>query len=362
MTGNYSRAGVAPELVVGPSTASPERSRSILVAPDSFKGTFTAERVAAAIGAGVGDAGWSCDLCPVADGGEGTASALLHAGGGRVLSFPTTDPLGRPIYGSVALLGNGAVAVVEAASASGLSLLSDSERDVMQSSTEGTGLLIVAAVELGARHVLVAAGGSATVDYGRGALAAISSSGGLRGASLTVLCDVDTTWEDCARIFGPQKGARPEQVRELQRLAAPEAARLPRNPLGVPMSGAAGGLAGALWAALDAELTAGAAHVLSAVQFDHRLARATATITGEGCVDSQSAMGKIVGEIGRRASATTVPAHAIAGSVGLRRHESIAGIASVTVATTLAEIRLAARRLGLELRGAQGCVLDGAHR
>jgi glycerate kinase len=331
------------------SARSPAAKRIILVAPDSFKGTFTADQVAAAIEAGANETGWACDLCPVADGGEGTASALLRADGGSLLSVPTTDPLGRPIRGSVALLGSGRVAVVEVASASGLSLVAEQERDVMRGSTWGTGLLINAAVDNQARNILVAAGGSATVDYGRGALAAIRSRGGLRGASLTVLCDVDTPWEKCARIFGPQKGADKQQIRELERSAAADAGSLPRDPRGVPMSGAAGGLAGGLWAGLDAHLVPGAAHVLEAVHFDERLVRAGAVITGEGRIDAQSAMGKIVGEIGRRAVAAGVPAYVIAGTVGLSRDESIAGIVSVRAATTLEQISAAAAELAVEL-------------
>ena len=161
-----------------------------LVAPDSFKGTFTAEQVAEAIGAGLRSAGAEADLLPAADGGEGTLDALLASLGGESRSAPAHDPLGRPIEANYGVLEDGRTAVVEVAAASGLSLVAEGERDPEAASTAGTGELIVAAAETGARRVLVAAGGSATTDGGAGAIDAIEAAGGLGKAKLEVLCDV----------------------------------------------------------------------------------------------------------------------------------------------------------------------------
>jgi len=179
------------------------RRPHVFVAPDSFKGTFTADEVAAAMSRGLAAAGCVPDACPLADGGEGTADALLRGHGGRKLAAGAHDPLGRPVSAALALLGDGDTAVVEAAAASGLPLMAAHERDAEAASSFGTGELIAAAVAAGARHVLVAAGGSATTDGGAGALEAIDAGGGLRGARLSVLCDVRTPWEQAPARFGP---------------------------------------------------------------------------------------------------------------------------------------------------------------
>ena len=144
-----------------------------LVAPDSFKGTFEAAEVAEAIAAGIEAAGGEADRCPVADGGEGTMAVLLEALGGELRTAQVHDPLRRPIEASFALLGDGETAIVEIAQASGLPLLAPEERDPERADTYGTGELIAAAIAAGARRVLVAAGGSATTDGGRGAIEAL---------------------------------------------------------------------------------------------------------------------------------------------------------------------------------------------
>jgi glycerate kinase len=305
---------------------------SVLVAPDSFKGTFTAVEVAAAIGRGIERAGMSADLCPVADGGEGTMEVLVHALGGERVRAAAHDPLGRAIDASFAVLDDGR-AIVETAEASGLALLGEDELDPWNASTFGTGELIVAA---GEREVLLAVGGSATMDGGRGALAAI----GDRAVRLRVLCDVQTPWERCAEIYGPQKGADAAMVERLRARFDSLVAELPRDPRGVPMTGAAGGLSGGLWSALGAELHAGAPFVLDAIGFDERLRAAQAVIVGEGRLDEQSAMGKIVGEIAGRARRAGVPVHAIVGSA-----RGDAGLDSVTEASTLVELEAAGYRI-----------------
>jgi glycerate kinase len=317
---------------------------TILVAPDSFKGTFSAAQVAAAIGRGLQAGGRPVDLCPVADGGEGTLAALAESLGAEVVTASVTDPLGRPIPAQFAI--GGAIAIIETAAASGLNLVTESERDAVAATTAGTGELIATAVAAGADTIYLGVGGSATTDGGAGAITAIRAAGGLDGARLVVLCDVRTTFEDAARVFGPQKGASPDQVRSLTRRLAAFDRRLDRDPRGVPMTGAAGGLSGGLWAAFGAELVPGAAFVLDAVGFDARMRAARAVICGEGKLDQQSLVGKIVSEVATRARQSGVPCHAV---VGARELDSMGArvldLDRVLVAPTLAEIQAAGRAL-----------------
>jgi glycerate kinase len=292
--------------------------RPVLVAPDSFKGTLTAQRVAAAIGRGLVRAGLPApDLAPVADGGEGTMEVLLGRLGGEVVTVAASDPLGREVAAGLALLGDGRTALVEVAAASGLALVAPEERDAEAASSAGTGQLIAAAVATGAARVLVAAGGSATTDGGRGAIEAIADAGGLGRARITVLCDVRTPFEQAASVFGPQKGADGAAVARLERRLA--AFGLPRE---VPMTGAAGGLAGGLWATFGAELVAGAPFVLDALDFDRRMLASRAVIVGEGRLDATSLQGKIAAEIATRARQHGVPAHAIVGSCAIDRFDA----------------------------------------
>ncbi len=185
----------------------------VLVAPDSFKGTFTAGAVAAALADGLRAGGATADECPVADGGEGTLAVLVGALGGSTAEVTVHDPLGRPVAAPLGLLGDGATAVVETAAASGLGLVAAHERDAEAASSRGTGELIAAAVGRGARRILVTLGGSATTDGGAGAIAAVSEAGGLHDAELVALCDVTTPFERAAEVFGPQKGRTPRPSR-----------------------------------------------------------------------------------------------------------------------------------------------------
>jgi glycerate 2-kinase len=316
----------------------------VLVAPDSFKGTFSAAEVATAVGEGLAAGGRPVDLCPLADGGEGTAAALAGALGGDVRRAPAHDPLGRPIEASFVLCGERAF--VDTAAASGLHLVARAERDAWAASTAGTGELLLAAVAAGARTVLLGVGGSATSDGGAGALAAIEAGGGLGVARLIVLCDVRTVFEDSARVFGPQKGADPQMVDRLERRLDELAAGLPRDPRGVAMTGAAGGLSGALWAACDAELVPGAAHVLDAVGFDARMRAARAVITGEGRLDESSLAGKLVSEVATRARQGGVPCHVVCGSRGLDAMGArVLDLERIIEATDLDELRAAGREL-----------------
>ncbi|HVF78861.1 MAG TPA: glycerate kinase [Solirubrobacteraceae bacterium] len=318
-----------------------------LVAPDSFKGTFGAPAVARAIAAGVGQAGWEADRCPVADGGEGTMALLVEALGGELVAARASDPLGRLVSCEFGLVEDGATAIVETAQASGLVLVAEDERDAWRASTWGTGELILAAAASGARRIVVAAGGSATTDGGAGAIKAIREGGGLGSARLEVLCDVEFAFERAARIFGPQKGADDALVLRLEERLDGLARSLPKDPRGIPATGCAGGLSGGLWAAFGAELRAGAPAVLDALKVDERMRAAQLVIAGEGRVDEQSFGGKIVGELVRRAQAAGVPVHAVAGTSRLSREAAAAaGLAQVWTASTLEEIEAAGRAVG----------------
>jgi glycerate 2-kinase len=314
-----------------------------LVAPDSFQGTFSAREVAAAIADGLRSADREARELPVADGGEGTMEVLVTALGGEVRTVTASDPLGRPIEAGFALLPDG-VALVETAQASGLSLVDEGERDARTATTRGTGELIVAAVEAGAEKVIVTVGGSATTDGGAGALEALDEAG-VR-VSMDVLCDVRVPFEDAPRIFGPQKGADPAMVKRLEQRLDKLAATFPRDPRGEPMTGAAGGLSGGLWAAQGAKLVPGAPYVLDAIGFDDLMRASAFVVTGEGSLDEQTLQGKIVGEVATRCRQGGVTCHAIVGRNQLDPFgQRIIDLASVTEASTLAEIKAAAQAL-----------------
>jgi glycerate kinase len=344
-------------------------AQRFVVCPDSFKGTFSAPEVAAAIGEGLADGGAEIDLCPAADGGEGTAETVRAAIGGEVRIAAAHDPLGREIEASFVLVEDGATAVVDTAAASGLPLIDPAERDAEAASTYGTGELISAAIEIGARRILLAAGGSATTDGGLGAIDALCDSGVLPpdpqprsgdtahatpthgrwgcvgGVPLVVLCDVTTNFEDAARIFGSQKGADAAAVDRLTERLDRIAAELPRDPRGVPMTGCAGGLSGGLWA-FGAELRPGAEFVLDLLGFDRRLAAADAAISGEGRIDAQSLEGKIVGQIAAACAAAGRPLDVVVGQDALDR--GLIGtlpIRSIREAGTLDALREAGRQL-----------------
>jgi glycerate 2-kinase len=318
-------------------------TQPVLVAPDSFKGTFPADQVAAAIAAGLRSAHREAVELPVADGGEGTMDVLVNAVGGDVRTATVPDPLGRPVEARWALLPDGS-AVVETAQASGLALVSEDEHDAWAASTRGTGELIALAVEAGAERVLVTVGGSATTDGGAGALEALAEAG--VSPELEVLCDVRTVFENAPSVFGPQKGADPAMVKRLERRLDELAAKLRRDPRGEPMTGAAGGLSGGLWGQHGARLVPGAAYVLDAIDFDDAMRSSAFVVTGEGRLDSQTLEGKIVGEVARRCRQAGVTCHAIVGKNALEPfQERIIDLASVTEATDLEEMEAVGRRL-----------------
>ncbi|MEE2034671.1 glycerate kinase [Rhodococcus sp. CC-R104] len=289
----------------------------VLIAPDSFKGTYSAAEVAEAIATGVESSGRQAVRMPVADGGEGTLEALTGPLGLELVEVPAVNPWRAPCTGVFGLSADG-IAVVELATVSGITTPHQGVRDPVTADTYGTGLVMAAAARRGAQRIIVAAGGSATTDGGFGAIAAIEDAGGLGAATVTVLTDVTTRYTDAARVFGPQKGADPAAVDCLTRRLDRAAAQLPRDPRPVDGTGAAGGFSGGMWARFDAELRSGAEFVLDTVGFDAALATADLVVVGEGRLDGQSRAGKIVSVILARSAA--VPVVAVVGSVGDDRH------------------------------------------
>jgi glycerate 2-kinase len=285
----------------------------VVAAPDKFKGTATAAEVASAIAAAVVETGGRCDQLPMADGGEGTLDAL----GGANRTTLVAGPLGDPIEAGWRL--SRGTAVIEMAAASGLELVGGADgNDPVSASTNGTGELIAAALDAGAKRIIVGVGGSATTDGGLGALRAMHPFQRMRGVELIVACDVRTHFVDAAELFAPQKGATPSQVellrRRLDRLVQVYLDEHGVDVSDIPGGGAAGGLAGGL-AAIGAELVSGFELVADELGLDERIEGADLVITGEGFLDEQSFEGKVVGGVAEMATSLDVPVLAIVGSV-----------------------------------------------
>jgi glycerate kinase len=321
----------------------------VIFAPDSFKGSLSAETAAAAMAEG-----WRCVfpevdalLLPVADGGEGTRQALVSATKGSNISVTVTGPLGAPLRTCWGLLGDRETAVVELADAAGLTLLSPEERDPKYTTTYGVGELILAAATFpGVRRVIVGLGGSATNDGGAGLLAALGVTfrdhdgtglpfGGQALASLAtvdcsglrlepgsveiqIACDVNnplTGSRGASAIFGPQKGATPDDVALLD-AALQNYARILGFDETIPGSGAAGGTAaGLLYLFPTARLIPGIHLVLDTMGFDNHLKGSDLVITGEGRLDGQTLGGKVIAGVGQRARTAGVPVAAIVGGI-----------------------------------------------
>ena len=327
----------------------------VLVAPDSFKGSLTSVQVAGAMATG-----WTrarpddaIDRCPMSDGGAGLLDALLAADASwQQLPAASRDPLGRAI--SARFLRSGERGVVELADASGLARVERDERDPGAASTFGTGLTLAAAIGLGVRDIVLGVGGSATTDGGTGLLTALGARfldaegedlppGGaalarlarvdLRGLSpllaevrLTVASDVTNPLlgpDGAAAVYGPQKGASPQQVGALDAALARCAdlleAAAGRPIRDIPGAGAAGGTVAGLLAISDRfagfSVRPGVAEVMTLVRFDDRLAGSSLVLTGEGRVDAQTAFGKTAFGVARRAREAGVPCVVIGGSV-----------------------------------------------
>ena len=324
----------------------------IVVAPDSFKESLSAMEVAQAIEKGFRavfpDA--QIEKIPMADGGEGTVQSLVDATGGKIITKEVTGPLGEKVTAFFGVLGDGKTAVIEMAAASGLHLVPVEKRNPLLTTTRGTGELILAALDEGVDHLIIGIGGSATNDGGSGmaqALGArlldkdrneIAPGGGsldklanidisdldarLQNVKIEVACDVDNPLigqDGASHVFGPQKGATPEMVEQLDQNLAHYATILARD-LGkdvahIPGAGAAGGLGAGLLAFLDAELKSGIDIVIAATDLEEKIKDADLVITGEGKIDSQTIHGKTPIGVAKVAKKFNIPVIAICGSI-----------------------------------------------
>ena len=285
----------------------------IVAAPDKFKGTASAQEIAAAIAVAAESAGHQVDQVPMADGGEGTLAAL----GGPNRTSRVTGPLGTPVQAEWRY--DKGSAVLEMAQSSGLVLAGGRDgNDPLAATTAGVGELIAEAIDSGATKIVIGVGGSATTDGGLGAIEALSSPTRVEGVEIIVACDVRTMFVDAASVFGPQKGATPAQVSVLTgRLAT--LAESYRSKYGVDVttlerSGAAGGLAGGL-AAIGAQLVDGFDVVAEITGLEQAIKGADLVVTGEGFLDEESFNGKVIGGVAALAAEHGVPVLAVAGQV-----------------------------------------------
>jgi len=325
----------------------------IVIAPNAFKGSLSALEAATAIGEGIRNAVPDAELVlvPIADGGDGTVDALVAATQGERRTLRVRGPLGDPVDAEYGLIDGGSTAVIEMAKAAGLALVPKDKRDPRITTTYGVGELLQHAYDAGARHFVVGIGGSATNDGGAGMAQALGyhllderglelPPGGLalkrlarihvggvhatwKRAEVEVACDVTnplTGPRGASAVYGPQKGATPEMVAELD-AALHHFAEIIRRDLGVdveplPGAGAAGGLGAGLVAFLGARLGPGAEMVMEALHLDERLTGAQLVITGEGRIDSQTArFGKGPAAVAHHAKNAGIPVVAIGGSI-----------------------------------------------
>jgi glycerate kinase len=325
----------------------------IIIAPDSFKGNMSAPEVCAAIEEGIlrADPRAVIHKVPLADGGEGTARAVTEAAGGRFIEVTVTGPLGKKTGAVFGLIEDGRAAVLDLASASGLELLRREELNPLKATTYGTGELIAAALDTGAKELIIGIGGSATNDGGIGMISAlgfklldekgnpvgqggealaniasIDSSGAdrrLKGVSVKVACDVTNPLlgpRGASAIFGPQKGAAPETVKLLDAGLAKLGAAWIKAGLAKDVEqqgdGAAGGVGAALRICLGAKMESGAMLVMRYAGFFNHLKDADLVITGEGMTDGQTAGGKLCSVVARESRAVGVPAALLSGALG----------------------------------------------
>ena len=325
----------------------------IVIAPQGFKAGISGLEAAQAIARGVSAAvpGAETVLAPVADGGDGTLNALVDATGGRIFTSRVTGPLGTPLDARWGVMGDGRTAVIEMALASGLALVPPRRRNPRLTTTAGTGEIVKEALELGYARIIVGLGGSATNDGGAGFAAALGvrfrdaagrplPPGGsalarldsidvsglhpdLAGAAVIAATDVTNPLcgpDGASAVFGPQKGATPEMVAELD-AALDNYARvivrdLGREVAGQPGAGAAGGLGAGLLAFAGATLQSGIDMVCEALNFDALLENADLVITGEGRADRSTIFNKAPAGVARHAQARGIPTILLAGSLG----------------------------------------------
>lgn len=325
----------------------------IVIAPDSFKGSLTAKEVGMAIKTGIEKALFESDIIvmPMADGGEGTLQCLIDATGGQMIHAVVKNPIGDDISADLGVLGDGVTCVIEMATASGLYLIDESQRNPLVTTTYGVGQLIKAGLDRGCRRFILGLGGSATNDGGAGMLQAlgydllddagnpIAFGGGELGriakigtervdprlaeCEFIIACDVENPFvgpNGASHVFGPQKGATPEMVKllddNLRRFADLIAQSIGIAIHDIPGTGAAGGISGALLAFLGGKLRSGIEIVTETTQLESRIIGADLVITGEGQVDFQTAQGKTPCGVAKLAKKHGVPVIVLAGSIG----------------------------------------------
>ena len=325
----------------------------ILIAPDSYKNALSALEVATSLKAGLFKVFPEAEfeILPMADGGEGTVEALIDATRGEIIKTPVHDPLMRPLESSFGITGDGITAVIEMASASGIQLVTSEEKNPWITTTFGTGELIHAALDKGCRDIILGIGGSATNDGGMGMAAAlgvkfldrygkpVGHGGGMLGevasidmsglderireTKIMVACDVTnplTGPDGAAHVYGPQKGADPDMVKELdsnlEKLSNLIAEQLGKEVGNIPGAGAAGGLGAGLIAFLGGELVEGVPIIAAKTGLDAAVAKADIVITGEGGIDFQTQFGKTPYGVARVAKKHGKPVIAVAGTIG----------------------------------------------
>lgn len=324
----------------------------ILIAPNAFKNALSASAAAEAIEKGLLQSGLACttECFPIADGGDGTADLIIRKLNGVRVPVKVHDPLGRMIDSVFGLIDNGHTAVIEMADASGLRLLKPDELNPLRATSYGTGELISTALDKGVKKIIVAMGGSATVDGATGLLSALGfrfldkdghELTGLPGSlqeldridnsaidarmnccEIIVLCDVDNRLlgdKGAAAIFGPQKGASPDAVKILDgglaRLHENTFKQTGKNMAIVKYGGAAGGAAAGVYAWLNAALVNGIDHFMELTHFEEALKRCNVVITGEGSIDEQTLQGKGPFGVASRAKLKNIPVIGLAGKI-----------------------------------------------
>ncbi len=351
----------------------------IVIAPDSYKGSIYASDAARAMADGVRRVLPDAEvvLVPVADGGDGTLETLVETSGGRIINSDVTGPLGETVSAEWGAMGDGVTAVAEMARTSGLALVSLEDRDPLNATTYGLGQVILEALEAGYRRFILGIGGSATNDAGAGMAQALGvrlldadgaelppggaalarldriDASGLdpraAEAEFEVACDVNnplTGPEGASAVYGPQKGATPEMVEQLD-AALGNFATVVKRDLGadvndVPGSGAAGGLGGGIMAFLGGRLRPGVDIVLDTVDLASRLDGADLIITGEGCMDFQTVYNKAPIGVARLAGERGIPVIGVSGSLGsgftdVHEHGIAAAVAITHAPMTLDE-------------------------
>lgn len=332
----------------------------ILIAPNAFKNSITAQAAATAIEKGLQQSKLLCTTAcfPIADGGDGTAALIIQKLRGDYVTMDVHDPLGRLIKASFGLVDSGKTAVIEMADACGLRLLKRDELNPLKATSYGSGEMIKKALDLGVSTILIAMGGSATVDGGTGILKALginffgadgrlldnmpeslpyleridssSMDTRLQNTRLVVLCDVDNVLlgpQGAAAVFGPQKGAGSEDVKTLDaglsRFNDVTLQQLDINMAATRYGGTAGGASAGVYAWLNARLVNGIDYFMELTHFDEALRKSDLVITGEGSIDEQTLQGKGPFGVACRAKAKGIPVIGLAGKIPLNNNEKL---------------------------------------